>query len=314
MKYIVVYNLNNVQSALCFDTHNDAVDYINACSKYAGDNMREMVTIGVDSHKMTLRNGKEIKIAIKEYSDSKVRFDLSYEKNGRHIETRRFTKRQLAVNYANKVLDEQLDCYADERENDFGEWLVDIPEKNLKARLALRLVILGEKDASDYDVLHIKIGASTDEVKQAYRKMAIKYHPDKGGDPKKFQKIHDAYERILSGVSSKTSSQKLVESFGCIDMRCFFMNFQSIENQAKKEMDAELEPILEQIRSKASGLVIRGIIETIIGGMLTAVSYNSTSPGGTYTIFGGLIFFGVWNFFKGLYYLVNPKALLKKSR
>ena len=30
-----------------------------------------------------------------------------------------------------------------------------------------------------YDILGIKQGASKDEIKKAYRKMAMKYHPDK---------------------------------------------------------------------------------------------------------------------------------------
>ena len=312
MKYVVIYNLDSVKSALSFDSHNDAVDYINSCSNYAGDNMREMSSINADSHRMTLKNGKIIKISIEEYPDSKVRFDLSYDKNGRHIETRRFTKRRLAVNFANKILDD-LDCHADENEDEFGEWSVDDPERNLRAHIGMNLVILGAKESSDYDTLDIKSTASSDEVKQAYRKMAIKYHPDKGGDPKKFQKIHDAYERIINGSSSKGSKQSISESFGCMDMRQFFKKFDELEGQMKAELDAELEPILSQIRSKAAGLVVRGIIEAVIGGAITAASYNAASPGGTYTIFGGLIVFGIWNFFKGLYYLANPKALLKKK-
>lgn len=312
MKYVVIYNLGSVKSALSFDSHNDAVDYINSCSNYAGDNMREMSSINADSHRMTLKNGKIIKISIEEYPDSKVRFDLSYDKNGRHIETRRFTKRRLAVNFANKILDD-LNCYADENEDEFGEWSVDDPERNLRAHIGMNLVILGDKESSDYDTLGIKSTASSDEVKQAYRKMAIKYHPDKGGDPKKFQKIHDAYERIINGSSSKGSKQSISESFGCMDMRQFFKKFDELEGQMKAKLDAELEPILSQIRSKAAGLVVRGIIEAMIGVVITAASYNAASPGGTYTIFGGLIVFGIWNFFKGLYYLANPKALLKKK-
>lgn len=58
---------------------------------------------------------------------------------------------------------------------------------------------------SDYKILDISPNASDDEVKKAYRKMAIKYHPDKvaqmgadyeTGAKEKFQSVQAAYENI----------------------------------------------------------------------------------------------------------------------
>lgn len=47
-----------------------------------------------------------------------------------------------------------------------------------------------------YSVLGINRGASADEIKKAYRQMAMKHHPDRGGDEKKFKEISAAYEML----------------------------------------------------------------------------------------------------------------------
>ncbi len=46
-----------------------------------------------------------------------------------------------------------------------------------------------------YEILGVKKDASADEIKKAFRKLAVKYHPDKdGGDEAKFKEANEAYE------------------------------------------------------------------------------------------------------------------------
>lgn len=52
---------------------------------------------------------------------------------------------------------------------------------------------------SYYDILNVPESASMDDIKKAYRRLCMKYHPDKNVDPEaksKFQKISEAYEII----------------------------------------------------------------------------------------------------------------------
>lgn len=49
---------------------------------------------------------------------------------------------------------------------------------------------------SYYDTLGVGKSATPEEIKAAYRKLAMKHHPDKGGDQKKFQTITEAYETL----------------------------------------------------------------------------------------------------------------------
>lgn len=47
-----------------------------------------------------------------------------------------------------------------------------------------------------YSVLGVGRDASPDDIKKAYRRLASKHHPDKGGDNAKFQEIQAAYETL----------------------------------------------------------------------------------------------------------------------
>ncbi len=61
-----------------------------------------------------------------------------------------------------------------------------------------------------YEILGISKGASADEIKKAFRKLAVKHHPDKeGGDEKKFKEANEAYE-----VLKDPSKRQRYDQFG----------------------------------------------------------------------------------------------------
>jgi molecular chaperone DnaJ len=47
-----------------------------------------------------------------------------------------------------------------------------------------------------YKVLGVDEKSSQEEIKKAYRKLAIEHHPDKGGDESKFKLISEAYDTV----------------------------------------------------------------------------------------------------------------------
>lgn len=67
--------------------------------------------------------------------------------------------------------------------------------------------------ADYYEILGVAKGASDDEIKRAYRKLAQKHHPDKpGGDEKKFKEINEAYQ-VLSDKQKRGQYDQYGQTF-----------------------------------------------------------------------------------------------------
>ena len=65
-----------------------------------------------------------------------------------------------------------------------------------------------------YDVLGVKRDASKSDIQKAFRKLAAKYHPDRGGDEAKFKEISEAYNTLSDDKKRQEYDQML--AFGGI--------------------------------------------------------------------------------------------------
>ncbi|XP_022756047.1 dnaJ protein homolog [Durio zibethinus] len=60
-----------------------------------------------------------------------------------------------------------------------------------------------------YEILGVSKNVSQDDLKKAYKKAAMKNHPDKGGDPEKFKELAQAYE-----VLSEPEKREIYDQYG----------------------------------------------------------------------------------------------------
>jgi DnaJ family protein A protein 2 len=60
-----------------------------------------------------------------------------------------------------------------------------------------------------YEVLDIEKTATSEEIRKAYKKMAYKHHPDRGGDQAIFQEVQHAYE-----ILSDENKRKVYDTYG----------------------------------------------------------------------------------------------------
>lgn len=99
-----------------------------------------------------------------------------------------------------------------------------------------------------YEILGLsKNEASEENIKKAFKKLALKHHPDKGGDPEEFKKINLAYS-VLSDPQKKREYDNPQDNLHHAFNNFFNFNFHQQQQQLKcKDYFHELKITLKEI-------------------------------------------------------------------
>jgi DnaJ family protein A protein 2 len=103
-----------------------------------------------------------------------------------------------------------------------------------------------------YEDLGISKESSPDEIKKAYRKLAMKHHPDKGGDPETFKKISHAHD-VLSDDTKRRNYDMTGTEGGQMpgfDMGMFSSMFQQQRQENIHPIRINLDDIFNERKKK----------------------------------------------------------------
>ncbi|SBS86078.1 DNAJ like protein, putative [Plasmodium ovale curtisi] len=107
-----------------------------------------------------------------------------------------------------------------------------------------------------YDILNVQKSSSKNEIKQAYRKLALKYHPDRNPNNRKeseqkFREITEAYETLSDDNKKKMYDCQLSSGFYSNGMKNNYANMSnsnaSYTYQTRKMTDEEIERVFKNV-------------------------------------------------------------------
>jgi DnaJ-class molecular chaperone len=111
-------------------------------------------------------------------------------------------------NFVSSLFGKKKDLVEPPYEENFDQDYYEAPKPKAPAPKAdPDFLVSGPRKAQLLSILGLGPSATKADVSKAYKKLALKHHPDKGGDPSMFRQINDAKTELIGGeLKQKKSS------------------------------------------------------------------------------------------------------------
>ncbi|KAF9361870.1 hypothetical protein BGX34_006855 [Mortierella sp. NVP85] len=133
---------------------------------------------------------------------------------------------------------------------------------------------MAEEQKDWYTVLGVERTATTNEIKKAYRKKALKYHPDKNPSPsaeKIFEDVSKAYEVLADPVTRAAFDNKVNIKVQAIERTERY-------DSARKKMKEDLERRESEFKQQQQAEKEAALKTQYEAGDFSAIAYNRCEP------------------------------------
>ena len=147
-----------------------------------------------------------------------------------------------------------------------------------------------------YKILEVSKTASQEEIKQSYRMLAKKWHPDANGNSKEAEEKFKAINEAYSHLSSPEKRQEYDMNSSFQNSQAYdFTNSDNTNRRRRTYNNGDWEFVYtyttrksknEDLSNYAFGKILKGVLQVAVGGLLLPVPILSIV--GIYALFSGI--------------------------